>query len=116
MDRDALIALYDRLIAPHEGIVRKGKATAYTAVNGNMFSFVDPEGGFCIRLSEADRTDWAKDWPDDPVLQYGSVMRGYVAVPEALLADEGALAGWFSRSVQGARALKPKPTRRKKEN
>ncbi len=114
MDRAGLIALYDCLIRPHDGVARKGKKTPYTALNGNMFSFVDPEDRLCIRLSQEDRAAWAQAWPDDPVMQYGRVMRGYVTVPEALLADEDELAGWFSRSVEGARALKPKPTRRKK--
>ncbi|MDJ1006629.1 MAG: hypothetical protein QNJ13_02300 [Paracoccaceae bacterium] len=116
MDRDDVIALYDRLIAPHEGIARKGKTTAYTATGGNMFSFVDPSGRFCLRLSEADRADWARDWPDDPVLQYGSVMKGYVLVPDALLANEAALGDWFARSVTHARGLRQKPTTRKKQN
>ena len=109
MTRDEVLALYDRLIAGHEGLSRKGKAMPYTSVNGNMFGFVDAEDRLCFRLSPADRPGF----PDtSDVLQYGRVMKDYVAVPDALLADEAALAAWFARSVDYARGLKPKPTKR----
>ncbi|WP_342076582.1 hypothetical protein [Yoonia sp. SS1-5] len=112
MDRDAVVAIYDRLIAGHAGLVRKGKATAYTALNGNMFSFVGPDGQMCIRLSKVEIADYGRDYPNDPVIRYNSVMNGYVAVPDALLDDEGALTGWFAKSVAFARTLKPKPTKK----
>ncbi len=116
MDRARLLTLFDRLIASHEGITRKGKSMPYTAVNGNMFTFVDPDDRLCLRLSKTDRADWAETFPADPVLQYGKVMRGYVAVPPELLNDEPTLHVWFARAVTSARALPAKPTTRKKQN
>lgn len=113
MDRDTVIAIYDRLIAGHEGLARKGKANAYTAVNGNMFSFVGPDGEMCIRLSKDDIATYGADYPNDPVIRYNSVMNGYVAVPETLLRNEPVLTDWFGKSVAFARTLKPKPTKKK---
>lgn len=113
MDRDAVIAIYNRLIAAHEGLARKGKANAYTAMNGNMFSFVGPDGEMCIRLSKDDIAAYGVDYSNDPVIRYNSVMNGYVAVPVVLLHDEAALAGWFAKSVAFAGTLKPKPTKKK---
>ncbi len=113
MDRDAVIAIYDRLIAQHDGLVRKGKASAYTAMNGNMFSFVGPDGEMCIRLSKEGIAAYGADYPNDPVIRYNSVMNGYVAVPEALLRDEATLADWFAKSVIFAGTLKPKSTKKK---
>ena len=113
MDRDTVLAIYDRLIAAHEGFARKGKATAYTAMNGNMFSFVGPDGKMCIRLSKDDIAGYGDDYANDPVIRYNSVMNGYVAVPIALLEDEVTLAGWFGKSVEFAGGLKPKPTKKK---
>lgn len=113
MDRDAVIAIYDRLISPYPDLTRKGKATAYTAVNGNMFSFVGPDGEVCIRLSKPDIADFGIDYANDPVIRYNSVMQGYVAVPENLLENEIALAEWFAKSVAFARDLKPKPSKKK---
>lgn len=113
MDRDAVLKVYDRLIAQHDGLARKGKANAYTAVNGNMFSFVGPDGELYIRLSKDDIAAYGNDYANDPVIRYNSVMDGYVAVPEALLASEVTLAEWFAKSVGFANSLKPKPTKKK---
>jgi TfoX/Sxy family transcriptional regulator of competence genes len=113
MKRAALITIYDRLIARHAGIARKGKATAYTAMNGNMFSFVGPEGELCIRLSKYDKTAFGDQFGDEPVVRYNSVMDGYVTVPDELLTDHDLLAAWFAKSVAFAADLKPKPTKKK---
>lgn len=113
MDRDAVLDIYDRLIAQHDGLARKGKANAYTAMNGNMFSFVGPDGEMCIRLSKDDIAAYGDHYPNDPVIRYNSVMNGYVAVPEALLKDEPALTDWFAKSVKCAEGLKPKLTKKK---
>ena len=112
MDRAAIIAIYDRLIAGHAGLTRKGKANAYTAMNGNMFSFVGPDGEMCIRLSKDDIAAFGQDYDNAPVIRYNSVMNGYVAVPAELLADEEALARWFAKSVAFAGTLKAKPTKK----
>ena len=112
MTRDDVIAIYDLLIAQHAGLKRKGKASAYTAVNGNMFSFVGPDGEMCIRLSKPDIATYGTTYSNAPVIRYNSVMNGYVAVPEALLNDLPALQDWFARSVAFAQTLKPKPTKK----
>lgn len=114
IDRAAVIAIYDRLIAGHPDLVRKGKTSAYTAMNGNMFSFVGPDGEMCLRMSKDDIAAFGQDWDAAPVIRHNAVMNGYVAVSDALLDQEDALAGWFARSVAFAQTLKPKPTTKKK--
>ena len=47
-----------------------------------------------------------------PVIQYGSVMRGYVSVPDDLLSDTDELTEWFERSRSWIRTLEPKPTKK----
>jgi hypothetical protein len=113
MDHDTVIAIYDRLIAGHLDLTRKGKTTAYTAVNGNMFSFVGPDAEMCIRLSKDDIEAFGDHYSNAPVLRHGSVMNGYVAVADALLNDDVALADWFAKSAAFAETLKPKPTKKK---
>ena len=113
-DRNAVLAVYDRILADHPQLKRKGKASAYTAVNGNMFSFVGPDGEMCIRLSKDDIAAFGVGHDNSPVLRYNSVMNGYVAVSQALLDDEAALSMWFAKSVAFAENLKPKPTTQKK--
>lgn len=113
-DRSAVIAIYDRLLAGHPDLVRKGKTTAYTAVNGNMFSFVGPDGQMCLRLSKDDIVTFGAEWDASPVIRHNATMKGYVAVSPSLLAKEAELATWFARSVAFAQTLKAKPTTKKK--
>lgn len=103
---------YEALIAALPGIERKGKKNPYTAINGNMFSFLASDGTICIRLSDADRKVFAETYDALPVVQYGAVMKGYVAVPDALLADPHGLSTYSEKSVTYARSLKPKPAKR----
>ena len=113
-DRPIVIAIYDRLLAAHPDLIRKGKTTAYTALNGNMFSFVGPDGEMCLRLSQDDIAAFGMDWDASPVIRHKSIMNGYVAVSQSLLDDEATLAQWFAQSVRFAEGLKPKPTKKKK--
>jgi hypothetical protein len=113
-DRDTVIAMYDRILAAHPQLERKGKASAYTAMNGNMFSFVGPDGEMCIRLSKDDIAAFGAEYDASPVIRYNSVMNGYVAVSQELLDNEDALGAWFAKSVTFAATLKPKPTKKKK--
>ena len=112
MTRDDVIEIYDRLIAAHPDLKRKGAKSAYTALNGNMFSFVDAAGLLAIRLSKEDKADYNATHDPDPVIQYNATMNGYVKVTPALLANEAALADWFAKSVDFGRNLPPKPTRK----
>ena len=114
MTREDVLTIYDGLIAGHSDLRRKGKANAYTALNGNMFSFVGPDAELCIRLSKEDIARYGINFDASPVIRYGSVMNGYVAVSEALLRDPDELSLWFDRSVEFARALPVKATTKKK--
>ncbi|MDG2340596.1 MAG: hypothetical protein P8L32_05300 [Paracoccaceae bacterium] len=109
MDRDAVLTLFKTLVEPHEGITVKGKKSAYTAVNGNMFAFLTPEGSLCFRYSEKRRAELAAQFGTDLVRQYNSVMRGYVAIPEMSQAEIAAL---YAECVAFARELPAKPTKR----
>ena len=109
---DAVIERYRALVAGFEGIEVKGKKTGYTAINGNMFSFVDSDGGLSLRLPPDDKSAFEKTYDTGPVVQYGAVMKGYVPVPEGVLADDDTLKTLFSKSFAFAKSLKPKPTKR----
>lgn len=113
MTRDDVVELLGRLAARHDDLKVKGKASAYLAINGNMFAFVDGSGELCMRLSKEDRAAYAEAGHDaSDVIRYNSVMRDYVAVSPELVADEAGVKDWFERSVGFARALKPKPTKK----
>ena len=105
---------YDRLIASHPDIERKGRTNPYTSLNGNMFSHMDKEGNMGLRLPEEEREAFMKRYDTGPYIQYGRTMRGYVAVPDDLLMDTEALKPYLDISYEYAKTLKPKPTTKKK--
>jgi hypothetical protein len=112
MDRDAVLDCYIRAVAKQKDIKIKGAKTSYTAINGNMFSFVDDQARICLRFSEERKAELNDIYVSTDVLQYGAVMRGYVPLSAEVTADEKALDKLFSESLEFAKNLKPKPTKR----
>ena len=108
----AELALYDALIAFIDGLKRKGKKIPYTSINGHMFSFLADDGTLCLRLSAADRDAFMQSVNADPVMQYGKIMKEYVALPAELLDDTDVAAVYFAQSFDYVLSLKPKPTKR----
>jgi hypothetical protein len=86
----------------------KGAKNPYTSRNGHMFSFLDRDGTMALRLSAELIEEYGENHSAEPVIQYGSVMRGYVAIDEELFEDVPALAGWFDRSHEWIGTLDPK--------
>lgn len=94
------------------GSVVKGAKNPYTSRNGHMFSFLDIEGSMALRLSDDLRAAFLARYESGPVIQYGSVMQGYVSVPDGLLRATAELADWFARSHEWIGTLEPKPTKK----
>jgi hypothetical protein len=108
------LALYEKLLALHPEIERKGANNPYTALNGNMFSLLlSPEGRMALRLPKDDREQFLKKHKTTLFEAYGAVMPEYVAVPGALLKNTRALAKYFDLSCAYAKTLKPKATKKK---
>ncbi len=91
----------------------KGAKTPYTSRNGHMFSFLDSDGAVALRLSEELTDEFGSTYETEPVIQHGSVMRGYVSVPDELLSDTEELLAWFQRAYDWIGTLEPKPTKKK---
>lgn len=108
------IALYDALVATQPSVERKGATMPYTAVNGNMFSFLTPDGTLALRLPEAECEVFLKRYRTKLCQQHGVVMKEYVAVPPELLARTNELSGHFATSFRFASSLKQKATTRSK--
>jgi hypothetical protein len=90
------------------GDVVKGAKNPYTSRNGHMFSFLDADGTMALRLSDDLAEEFLSTHESGPVTQYGSVMRGYVSVPDELLSDTGELGSWFEKSYEWIGTLEPK--------
>lgn len=109
------VELYDKLIATLPDQKRKGAASAYTSLNGHMFSFVDKTGEFAFRYSDQRKAELIEELGGKESIQYNSVMRGYVVFPESIMDDFGKLEELFMESYEYIASLKPKPTKKKKK-
>lgn len=106
-------ALYDKLIATIPDLERKGDANPYTSLNGNMFTLLH-QSRLAIRLPEEEREKFLKKYKTTLFEAYGTVMKEYVAVPDDLLPKTSELKKYLDLSYTYAKALKPKPTPKKK--
>ena len=107
-----VLARYDAILATRTDVARKGATMPYTSINGNMFSFLTPEGTLALRLSPADRARFLVQHPDATVEQHGRLLKEYVAVPDELFARTDALAKLFGLAADHVASLPPKPTKR----
>jgi hypothetical protein len=109
------VALYDKLIATHPEIERKGAANPYTSLNGNMFTVFLPPGRLALRLPEDEREKFLKKYKTALFEAYGTVMPEYVAVPDSLLSKTLELKKYLAISYEYAKTLRPKPSTKKKK-
>ena len=112
MKQNHTLEHYKRAVASHNGIEIKGAKSNYTAINGNMFSFIDDKSRLCLRFSEARKKELNTAYGSTDVIQYGAIMRGYVALPASVVGDANALDLLFSESLSFAKSLKPKATKK----
>ncbi len=105
------LASYERLAASVPGLERKGAANPYTALNGNMSSYLHPRGALALRLAPTARAEFLERYQTTLFESYGVVQKEYVTVPADLLADTKAtLEPYFHASYDYVAALKPKRT------
>ncbi len=109
------LELYEKLIATHPKIERKGATAGYTSLNGNMFTYLAPTGSLAIRLPEEEREKFLKKYKTKLYEAYGTVMKEYVAVPDSLLHKTKDLQKYLELSYEYVSTLKPKPTTKKKK-
>jgi TfoX/Sxy family transcriptional regulator of competence genes len=111
-ETNANVDLYDKLIATNPKIERKGAANPYTSLNGNMFTLLH-QSSLAIRLPEDKREEFLRKYNTTLFTAYGTVMKEYVAVPDALLKKTKELQKYLEFSFEYAKTLKPKPAKKK---
>ena len=109
------LELYEKLVSTNPNVERKGAAVPYTSLNGHMFSFLTKDGTLALRLPTAERNAFLSRYKTNLCEQYGTVMKEYVEVPEALLKNTRELKKFFDSSYLYVGSLKPKATTRKKK-
>ncbi|MEM6523963.1 MAG: hypothetical protein AAF693_09230 [Bacteroidota bacterium] len=99
---------YQELLARHPDVELKGKNLLYTSLNGHMYSQTNKDGQLGLRLSKEDGAEFIEKHNSEPFKSYGAFMRGYVLVPEAVLADHAEIDRYFRRSIEFIKTLEPK--------
>lgn len=112
---EAILALYEQLLATQPGVEKKGATTPYTSLNGHMFSFLTKEGALALRLPKEEREAFLEKYNTKLCEQHGTVMKEYVEVPAELFEKTEELKPYFQKSYEHVGSLKPKPTRKKKK-
>jgi hypothetical protein len=110
------LALYEKVVATLPGVERKGATIPYTSANGHMFSYLAKSGKVALRLPEKERAAFLEKYGTKLFEAYGIVQKEYVEVPDALLKKTTELEKFFATSLSYVKALKPKPTTRKKKS
>jgi TfoX/Sxy family transcriptional regulator of competence genes len=108
------LELYDKLIAIHPKIERKGATMGYTSLNGHMFTYLGPSGALALRLPEEERQAFLKKYKTTLFEAYGAVMKEYVTVPDFLFKNTKELKKYLALSYDYMATLKPKPTKKKR--
>jgi TfoX/Sxy family transcriptional regulator of competence genes len=109
----ASLAWYEKLVATNTKVERKGATMPYTSLNGHMFSLLTKEGWLALRLPSDAREAFLKKYKTKLCVQYGTVMKEYVQVPDALLQKTQELRKYFDLSYAYVGSLKPKPKTKK---
>lgn len=108
MKRDALVKIYDELVANSPDIDRKGKTMPYTSANGYMFSLINKDDELGIRLSKEDTVEFDKAYGAKPFKSHGATMREYVLIPESLLKNMDTLSKYLQKGFKYVMSLPPK--------
>jgi len=106
---------YDRLLATHPEIERKGKNLLYTSVNGHMFTVFSTEAKLGIRLPKPEREAFLSEFDTTILRSYNHNMPEYVTIPDALLEDTETLEPYLKMSYEYVTSLKPKSTTKPKK-
>ena len=99
---------YDKLVADYTDLERKGKTMPYTSANGHMFSLLNKDGEFGIRLSKEDGEKFIEEHNTTRFKSHGYFMRGYVLIPDKMFDDMESLSAYLIDGYNYAKSLKPK--------
>ncbi|MBO6571358.1 MAG: hypothetical protein JJ958_02830 [Balneola sp.] len=102
------LKLYDKLVAKCSRFERKGKTMPYTSANGYMFSQMNKSGEIGIRFSKEVQKKYLEDFNTTLYRSYGSVMQGYILIPDEMLEDLNPVSKLLDESYDYVMGLEPK--------
>ena len=115
MDYKEQLKIYDELVSKCPRMTRKGKTMPYTSANGYMFSLLNKAGELGIRFSKEVQEKYLEEFNSVLYHSYGAIMKGYVLIPNEMLADLDKLSEYLDESFDYVMSLPPKPTKGKKK-
>ncbi len=104
----AKLELYEKIIATHPDIERKGDVHPYTSVNGHMFTYLDQTGTMGLRLPKDELEAFLKKYKTKLFESYGAVKKDWATVPDSLLKNTKELKQYLQISYEYTKTLKPK--------
>jgi hypothetical protein len=110
---EAQLKKYDDLVAMTNKFERLGKTMPYTSANTHMFSLLNKDGEFGIRLSKDSQEAFKGKYNTTIFKSYGAVMRDYVLVPAEMLDSPKTLFPYLMESYEYVMSLKPNPRKKK---
>jgi hypothetical protein len=102
------LRIYDDLIKKCPRFERKGKTMPYTSANGHMFSALNKAGEIGIRFSKEVQEKYIREFNTTFYKSYGSVMKGYILIPDGMLEDLDNVAVLLNESYDYVMTLEPK--------
>jgi hypothetical protein len=111
------VELYMRLLDSVPEIDSKSNfGSAYTAINGNMYTMISKHGVVGIRLPEPERSEFLDRYSSELFRGDPSwpPAKEFVAVPDHLLEETETLTPYLELSLRHVKEMKPKPARPKR--
>ena len=102
------LKIYDEIIDKCPRFERKGKTVPYTSANGYMFSILNKDGELGMRLSKEEGKRFMETHNTTGFRSHGANMRGYVLIPDDVLANFDLLSATLEAAYQYVLTLEPK--------
>lgn len=80
----------------------------YTSANGYMFSMLNKDGQLGIRFSKKVQEKYIQEFGTTIFKSHGTVMQGYVLIPDQMLEDLDTLSKYLIESYDYVMTLEPK--------
>lgn len=106
--KDKQLLIYDTLFEEIDRFERKGKTVPHTTANGYMFSFINKDGQFGIRLDKTIADEFKEKHNSTIFMSHGSVMRDYVLVPDDVFHNREIMVSYLNQSFDYVMSLTPK--------
>jgi hypothetical protein len=102
------LEIYDKIVSSCPKFERKGKTMPYTSANGYMFSLLNKDGEFGVRLPKNVVEAFKEEYNTTKFISYGAVMKDYVLIPKKLLDNEVFMIALLNKSHEYVMTLPPK--------